>query len=125
MYLPVVFGLPPASENRNHSWRCGIETRSHPTRGFMSSSHMRQILPTSHWQCMDQDCASCGHQYQEKKKLYRQDTTFKVNLQLFFLVLTSRHCCTSSLKCIKSLNNHKKKSEKGHKKYPCCGIFPL
>lgn len=61
-----------------------------------------------------------------RKKLYRQETTLVVNLKQFFsTAMATRLCCTSCLKRmkLKSLNNHKKRCEKGHKKYPCCIIF--
>lgn len=123
MHLPVVFGPPSTSENRNSSWRCGIETRSHPMSGFTSSSHMRRLLYRPHFPLAMHGSGLCllWLPVLREKKLYIQDITLMVNLKQFFFFfrtdVESRHHCISSLKCMRSLDNHKKKSEEGHENY--------
>lgn len=119
-YPLTVLGLPYSSENKNSSWRYGVEKRSWPTRRFKFCTHTGYILHISYWHWTNQDHASYGR----RKRMYRQETTVMVNLKQFLsTAMATRHCCTSRLKCVKSLNNHKKRYEKGCNKYHCCIIF--
>lgn len=59
-YPLMVLGLPYTSENKNGSWRYGLEKRSWPTWRFKSCTHMGYILYISHWHWTNQDRASHG-----------------------------------------------------------------